>query len=382
MECTFNLKFLKQAVGFLQKAIPNRPQLPILSSILMEVNEKQVTFSATDLFLGIKTTIPAKVKKTGKVTIPGEIFKQIVQSLSSADELNLKLIDNQVLLTASNTKTKLAIQATDDYPAFPNVEGEKFIVDTQVLKNIKQRVCIAAGIDQTRPILTAIMFEFKKDMLRTVATDGFRLSVLDQVCKGSKNEQKKDEEEEKTPSNIFLLPAKAIDEMVKILEHLGQSTATLVVSHELKQMCCQLGDTTMYVRLIEGEYPPYEKIIPSDFNFKSRIDALGLNEQLKRASLFAKDISNIVKFNFDQNSLKITANSTTLGSYEGELRVLDTIEPCQNIAFNVFYLLEFIQAAKSETIIFQMNESLKPAQLSIVEMPNWIYVVMPFRVNN
>lgn len=376
MECTFNLKLLKQAISFLQKAIPSKPQLPILSSILMEVNENQVTFSATDLFLGIKTTIPAKVKKTGKIAIPGEIFKQIIHSLSSADQLNLKLINNQVLLTASNTKTKLTIQTADDYPAFPEVEGKEFTIETQALKNIKQRVGFAAGLDQTRPILTAIMFEFKQSALRAVATDGFRLSVLDQPYQNNKTDQDEDDS-----LNTFLLPAKAVDEIVKILEHLDQSSATLVISHELKQVRCQLGNTTMYIRLIEGDYPPYEKIIPSDFAFKTSLDSSSWNEQLKRASLFAKDISSIVKFNFEQDKLKITASSPTLGSYEGEIGILEEIKSGQEIAFNVFYLLEFVQAIESETIVFQMNESLKPAQLSVAEMPSWFYIIMPFRVN-
>lgn len=370
MECTFKLKPLKQSVNFLQKAIPSKPQLPILSSILLEINENSVTFSATDLFLGIQTTLPAEVKEQGKASIPGDIFRQIIHSLHQESTVSLKLKDNSLLLKAGKNKSKLAMQSVEDYPAFPEIEGQSFTLSREILSNIQQYIAFVASTDQTRPVLTAILMQFSQDNLRSVATDGFRLAVLDQTITGIDKDYQ------------FLFPAKALTEIVKIAEKLDQQQIKFVVSDELKQVKCLLGKTTLYIRLIEGEYPPYEKIMPSDFLNSVSLDKQDFDDQLKRAALFSKDISNIVKLHLEQEKMTVTASSPAIGSYEGELNLMEKLEQTQDIAFNVHYLSEFLQAIDSEIVIFEMNESLKPARFRLKELTNWQYIVMPFRVNS
>lgn len=373
MEITFNLKSLKQSLNFLQKAIPSKPQLPILSSILLETQDNTVILSATDLFLGIQSKLPAKVSEQGKIAIPGEIFRQFIHSLENNDEVTLKVMDNQLQITSGKNKTKLALQSAQDYPEFPDIQGDELTLSTQALEKIEKYVAFVASLDQTRPILTSILFLIKNQLLTTVATDGFRLAVLSQNCDINLDNQ---------DSKQFLLPAKALSEIVKITQQLELEEVKLTVSDELKQIKCQLVDTTIYVRLIEGEFPPYEKIMPDSFSIKTRIDAGTLDLQLKRASLFSRDISNIVKFNFNDNQLKINASSPAIGSYEGELEILDALSSAESIAFNVKYVSDFIQAIKSDLINFEMNESLKPAAFTTDEVENFIYIVMPFRVNN
>lgn len=376
MECTFNLSELKQIVSFLQKAIPNKPQLPILSSILIEVDNNQATFSATDLFLGVQATLNAKVASSGKLVVPGDIFKQIIQSLSGQQEVVFQLLDDQLQIICGENISKLTIQASDDYPDFPEVIGQQTKFKTSVLQKIEQKVGFCASLDQSRPILTTILLEFKENNLRAVATDGFRLSVLDQNA----IEQAKSQEDEQKK---IMISAKAFCEIVNIAEQLDQEEIEITTSEELKQIYCQLANIKIYIRLIEGEYPPYEKIIPPDFAFSTQINLEELNTQLKRASLFSKEASNIVKLSFSQNSLQIKAVSSALGSYKGEIVINNSDEAEREIAFNVYYLLDLIQAVKNEdNLIFKMNESLKPALFCIEGEPNWQHIVMPFRVNS
>lgn len=373
MEITFNLKSLKQSLNFLQKAIPSKPQLPILSAILLETLDNKVILSATDLFLGIQTHLPAQIAQPGKIAIPGEIFRQIIQSLDDKNEVKLKLVDNQILITSGKTRTKLPLQPAQDYPEFPDISGDELTLTTQALEKIEHYVSFTASIDQTRPILTSILFSINNQTLTTVATDGFRLAILKQACEINVAENKLQK---------FLLPAKALAEIVKVTQQLDLEKIKLTISEELKQIKCQLVDTVMYIRLIEGEFPPYEKIMPDNFGINTRIDASDLDLQLKRAAIFSRDISNIVKFTFKDKQLQINASSPTIGSYEGEVDIMDPIETEQTIAFNVRYISDFIQASKTDLLKFSMNESLKPAALTTDELKDFIYIVMPFRVNN
>ncbi len=359
---------LKTALTYLQKAVPSKPQLPILSSILMQTTEQGLMLAATDLYFGVRCFTPAKLEKPGIIAVPGEIFKQLISSLP-AGELEITAEETSLIVKAGKSTTKLPIQSGTDFPQFPEVAGEKVTLSLEEINIIDRNVSFSISLDQTRPVLTALLFSFSAGQLEVVGTDGFRLAIL------------KIEAEKSETAWKMLVPARAINEMVRIANQLKVTEVGFLVSDELKQVKISVGDTELFVRLVEGEYPPYEKIVPTSFASEVILDSGELLSQLKRAAFFARDTSNIVRFKLAENEVIITAKSPAYGEYVGSMEIKGTLIQPVEIAFNIFYLIDFLNNTKAEQTKLLVNESLRPAQLGIEGVEYYKYIVMPFRTN-
>jgi len=333
---------LNTSLNNLSKAIPSKPQLPILSSILLEAKDNECTISATDLYFGVKAGVQADIQEEGIAVIPGKQFKEIISSLPKG-VLTLEFKDNEFNILSEKTKTSLACQSSDEYPPFPKVEGEEFNLSFSQLEKIEKLVSFSASIDQARPVLTAILFKFSEKGFEVITTDGFRLSVL--LLDDKKYE------EEKT----FLIPAKALSEVYRIVSKLKVEIIQFRVSSELKQVFFSIEKVLVFIRLIDGNYPPYEKIIPSDFTTEVIFDSEELLENLKRAVIFAKEASNIVKLSIEENEVKIKSSSPSFGNYEGVLKNVKIKGERKEIAFNIKYLIDYLSAIKQENQWFGMN---------------------------
>lgn len=352
----------------LSKAIPSNPQLPILSSVLIETENGSCTISATDLYFGIRCSINVDSDRNGTVVVPGKQFKEIISSLDPG-VLDLSFADNS--LAISNIKTNINLSGTDthEYPPFPQVEGDEYIFPIEFLEKIETDIVFSASSDQARPVLTTVLFNFSEAGLTCVSTDGFRLATL--VVDDSK------EYEPKT----FLIPAKALSEVYRIASKIKATEVRFKVSQELKQVFFSLDGVEVFVRLIEGEYPPYERIIPSSFTTEVVFDSVELLEHLKRAMIFARESSNIVRFEILEKTVLIHSSSPTFGKYQGELQLVSISGAQNEIAFNIKYLLDYLSSNKSEKQWFGMSESLKPALFKPEKEAAQQYVIMPFKVN-
>lgn len=368
MKLTLLQENLKLALNHLQKAIPSKPQLPILSSIVLETVDHSLSLAATDLYLGIKTRVEADVKKKGKFVIPGEIFKKLIFSLSPG-EISLQVIKTSLIIKTENSKTSLPIHDAGEYPPFPEIKGKTISFSLEDLQKIEKRVSFSVTTDQTRPVLTSILFNFKTDSLEVVGTDGFRLATQ-QIESGLGKEEQ------------LLIPAKALIEVVRIASQQQEDDVSFTVSGKLKQVLCKINQTEVFVRLIEGAYPPYEKIIPPDFRLEAEMDGEELLAQVKRAFVFARESSNIIRLQVKADKLIISSASPAQGEYQGNIAIKNLKQEDGEIAFNALYLLDFLNNVRPTKVWFGMNESLKPAMFKTEEAVGYQYVVMPFRVNS
>ena len=359
---------LNAVLNQLNRIIPSKPQLPILSSILVEAKENQITLFATDLYLGIKTSVPGKVIKPGKIAIPGKMFFNIIKSLG-VGKLKLDFAESTLTIISDDNRTTLACLDESDFPEFPEVDGTVHTLKSTSITEIQSMVSFSTSSDPTRPVLTAILFQFSQAGLLAVGTDGFRLATLSLKT------------EKMTEESSFLIPAKAIAEISKISSSQEVTEISLQISEQLKQIVLSIGQTQFFVRLIEGDYPPYQKIIPSDFILEAEIDGQEFESQLKRAQVFAKESSNIIRLKFSQAGLMISAVSSAYGTQEGKMMAEIIRGESGEIAFNSKYLLDFMSALKPEKISFLMNESLTPAMMRPTNKKEFQYIVMPFRVN-
>lgn len=361
---------LQQSLGYLQKAIPSRPALPILSSVLIVAQDNICSMTATDLYFGVKTSLPAAIEVSGKVVVPGKELKEIIQSLP-AGELQFLLSENLLQISSAHTTSRIQCQVGEEFPQFPELSGDKYSLPITILDAIVERVLKSVSTDQTRPILTGVLMEFSQDGLRTVGTDGFRLAVADFA-------------DIKTPKAMSLvIPGKVIDEVRRIALQKKIDNIDFYVSEESKQVFFLFNDVEIFSRLIDGEFPPYQKIIPQSFENKIEVLASELQEQVKRALIFARDSSSIIQMQYDeQMGLTIKAESPSVGAFEGVIDSAKVEGQSGLIAFNARYLLDFLQPLADELITIQISGSLKPALFSAPSLSNFQYIVMPFRVNS
>lgn len=371
MKVKLNLKSLKDSLKSISKAIPGNPQLPILSSILFEFKKNKLILSTTDLYLGIRTTTEIENDEEKSIAVPGQVFKDVINSLSSK-EITLDIKEKEIVVIAGSSRVKLPINDPTDYPDFPIIDGEELNLSSEIIREINTLVSFAASRDQVRPILTTILFDFSKKGLEVVATDGFRLSV-------NKYPDLKIDFKEK-----FLLPIKAFEEICRIIDQVEAEEINIQVSQELKQIKIDIGENEVYIRLVEGDYPPYEKIIPESFKMELEVSGEDIEEEFRKASIIAKEASNIVKIKPEDENLSIKSVTTSYGEYLGTTPLLksSSINEEIEVAFDIRYLMDFFSSVKPSSIKICINESLKPVAFCLPELNNFIYVVMPFRVND
>lgn len=355
----------QQALNYLQKAIPTRPSLPILSSVLIEVNEKNCTVAATDLYFGVRAVVPSKVEQPGSLTVPGKQLREITQSLP-AGSITLEQKESTLSIKAAGSKSSLPCQTSEEYPPFPQVEGDQFVISKEVLDQVKALVLKSASLDPTRPILTGCLLNFTKDGLTVAGTDGFRLSVLEFP-------------QENTSEATMIIPAKVLEDVHRIADSLGVSSVKFTVSQELKQVFFSFEEVEVFARLIDGEYPPYQKIIPESFTTEIKLSASELQEQLKRALIFARE-SNIIQLHYTTETFTVSAASPGSGEYEGSVTNATVSGEEGVIAFNAKYVLDYLQTCKDDSVSIQLKGNQKAAVFRSDSQPGYIYLVMPFRI--
>lgn len=364
MKCRILQESLSSALKVCRLAVSGRSQLPILSTVLLKVEGGKITLSTTDLYIGVRSNLICDGEKDGIVAVPLQPFYELINSLSPGKIL-IELKENTLYLSSKNNNSQLQAMSAEDFPPFPDLEGQKIEIERKDFNRIIECVPFSASKDETRPALTAVLFKLSKNP-QIVSTDGFRLSVL--KLQNSYLEQE------------IMVPAKALQEVYKVIADKSENNIQFQLSSQLKQVFFILGEYEIFIRLIEADYPPYEKIIPQDFAFVAELETLELQKLIKRACIIAKESSYIVAFEFEKNNLIVKAASNTLGKQEGSMTVTTLQGEKAEIAFNAQYLLDYLNNIKEEKLIFSMNDELQPAQFQASKTSDFIYIVMPFRL--
>jgi DNA polymerase-3 subunit beta len=365
MKITLLQENLQQVMQDIQKAVPSRPQLPILACIFISAEESVISFAVTDLQFGVRSHVHGEVRTPGKIAVPAKIFMDVVSSFR-AGKIDFSFEGQTLTIKNADSVVKVQCFPAEDYPAFPEKEGEEISLPYSSFSQAVQSTAFAASVDEARPVLTTILLSLG-ETFEMVGTDGFRLSTITLPYSGQ-------------PLKL-LLPARAVSEVVRIASKKKTETVVFSVSEQLKQVFFSFEGVEILVRIMDGEFPPYQKIIPVDFSTQIIIDAEELSQKLKTASIFARESSGIIKLVIDQETLKVCSSSSTLGNQESSLPIQLISGGNQEIAFNMKYLQDFLSVLKPEKVWMGMNESLKPALFRPEGMENCKYIVMPFRVN-
>ncbi|OGH51627.1 MAG: DNA polymerase III subunit beta [Candidatus Levybacteria bacterium RIFCSPLOWO2_12_FULL_37_14] len=363
---------LQKKILFVSHAISTRNQLPILLNFLIEAGEGKITISATDLEIGITADIPAKTEKEGSITVPAKTFTEILGNTSSS-KINMETTQEGLALTGEGEKTVFQTIPTDEFPKLYKDKGKQIMVlKDEAIKKDFSKVVFAASLDSERPALSGVMIKEEKDGFLLVATDGYRLSLKKQALQGSKKT--------KTEEMVsMLVPARIIRELIQMEKDSGDGDIRVYASKEKNQIIFSQDDTVLIGRLIEAEFPDYEKIIPTDFSTKTIFERDSLQKAIKAGYVFARQTAGIIKMSIKKNKISVSANAPSVGKNLIEVEAKTTGEE-NEIAFNARYLLDFLSNSTSETVSFEMNGPLNPGVFREVDDPSFMHLIMPIRV--
>jgi len=367
MKAVFLAENLQKKISFLSHVVSPRSQLPILSNILLETTRGGIKLSATDLEVGVVTHIPASIDKEGSVTIPAKIFSDLSLNIKEG-KISIETSGTNILLKAPGVEATLQTMPSEEFPKIYKEKGDIFIkIKKEVLEKEVSRIAFSAAQDGGRPSLSGVLVRQDKDGLTMVATDGYRLSLRRNLAVLSGKDQ----------SSSVLVPAKVFKELLAIKE--DEDDVTVSISKNTNQIIFSQGETVLVGRLIEAEYPPFEKILPTSHSTTVSFERAKLLSAVKICSVFARDTANIVKFSIGKNKMVVSANTPSVGENKADVEAKTEGEE-NEIAFNARYLLDLLGNIDDEDLVFEMTGPLNPGVFKIKDNPYFLHLIMPIRV--
>ncbi|MEK7536780.1 MAG: DNA polymerase III subunit beta, partial [Patescibacteria group bacterium] len=280
MKTTVLQENLQKAVALSSHFVSSKAQLPILSNILLQAKKTKLIISSTNLETSVSTSIGSKTEEEGDIAVNGKTINDIVTNLTN-DSIEIESMHEHLKLSSGSFKSKILGTNSSDFPKLPSIVDKKtFTLKTNEFIKSLSKVLFSVSTDETRPILTGVLFVSRDLKLSLVATDGFRLSEI------------KIKNEAKLPDLRIIIPRAVLNELSKVDE---EENIEVYFDKENNQIVFGIGDTVFSSRIIEGEFPDYEKIIPTSSICTVNIDKNELEKALKLSSVFARDSGNIIK---------------------------------------------------------------------------------------
>jgi DNA polymerase III subunit beta len=351
-------------ISKIQGIVPSVPPIPILANVLIEAANDQLIISATDLTISMRAYTDAKVEEEGSITLPARRFFQLSRELT-APQVELHAAQSDIaFLNAGSSHFKIQGISKTEFPTLPDLsDGTRFTFETAVLKEMLSRTAFAAAKDDTRQMLNGILMQSEDKVATFIGTDGKRLAKIHtQVSL-------------ETPhSGSYILPIKAAEEMIKILDS-KESSCTLTLMGD--KLAIEVGRVTLICKLLSGQYPDVTRVIPAKTTSPISLHRDELISLLRQVALFTSDASSSVRFTFTTGSLHLSAMSGDIG--EGKVSMaVNYGGPKLEIAFNPHYFLDILRHTKDETVQFDVTDSYNPGLLT--DSSNALFVIMPMRL--
>lgn len=364
---------LADAVAWVARSLPSRPPVPVLGGVLLDASSGEtLTVSGFDYEVSAQVTIDASIESSGRTLVSGRLLADITKALP-ARPVELTVDGSRVTITCGNSRFSLPTMPVEDYPELPHMPAHAGSIPGDLFSEAVAQVAVAAGKDETLPMLTGVRMEINSERLTMVATDRFRLAMREFTW----------EPGESMEDTSLLVPAKTLAESAKTLGGAGSKIEISLASGDglLGLSGTSRRSTT---RLLDAEFPKYRQLLPSESNVTAMIDVTPLTEAIKRVSLVAERGTQ-VRLEFSESSLRLTAGGDDEGSAEEELPVeLSSAEPLA-IAFNPTYLLDGLGALKTDRAQMLFTTSNRPALLKPVGedgevAEGYLYLLMPVRL--
>lgn len=364
---------LTKGLNLVSRFVASKATLPILGNILLTTDNGRLKLSATNLETGINLWLGAKIEKEGSLTAPAKILAEFVSSLPP-EKIEIETKETVLHLNSGTFKASFIGTGAGEFPQIPSFSSEPVLIfESQELIKALSQVTFAAAQDEGRPVLTGVLIKTHNKKLSLVATDGYRLSFKNLSIKENKLEKN------------LLIPAKTLLEISRAAQekHKEEKEIKITFTPEKSQVVFLLPDVEFSSRLLEGEFPDFEKTIPQTFSTRVEFDKEEFLRAIKIAAIFAREQANIVKLKIepsvDGGKLKITTETPQVGANESEIEAKIEGEALE-IAFNCRFLLDLLNSPLGEEIVFEANGPLSPGVFKIKGDDSFLHLIMPVRI--
>ncbi|MGB2706287.1 MAG: DNA polymerase III subunit beta [Candidatus Omnitrophota bacterium] len=347
-----------------QNAISSKNTLPILSNMLLEVQKNKLKITATDLDIGISSTMPVNPEVEGAITLPAKKLLDIIKELPDTSDISLSTKkNNMATIECGKIVFKIIGLPKDEFPQPPTFKNKDTITLPQsFLKNMISMTVFAVSRDETRYVLNGVLLIITNKTIKLVATDGRRLAVI----------------EKKLPKETIIekeviVPTKTIQELSRLLEEEGE----VKIAFDENQVLFDLGDTIIISRLIEGEFPNYEQVIPKEVKEKIVVDKNAFLAAAKRASILTNQDSIAIKLDISKGKIAVSKNTPYMGEVREEVGVSYKGKDLA-VGFNPNYIIEVLKNIDAKEIGFELAESDRPGVIRLGS--EYVYVVLPMQI--
>ncbi len=372
MKVSCNRRVLHEALQHVSRVVSGRTTLPILSNLLLEAQGDNLRLVAYDMEIGAQSAVAIEVSEEGAITVPARTLVDVVASLPDAT-VELRSEDRGILgLTCGRSEYTINGLPADEYPALPEVSGGiSFEITQAAMRDLIRATIFASSSDETRAILTGVLLKRSGAGIQMVATDSYRLAVKTAPSAAVKSAGGEDEWQ-------AIVPARGLQELNRMLDP-GEEEVPVKVSVAEEQIRFEVGPYILISRLIEGQFPNYERVIPAETDRKVSVNREDLQAAIKRAAIVARAEASKLVFRAQEGILTITAESGDVGRAHEELAAQVEGEEIQ-IAFNAEYLTDVLSVISSDTVVWELTGPLSSGLLKGSDDPDYLYVVMPMQL--
>lgn len=359
---------LLEGIQVISSGASSRTTLPILHNFLLEAKEGKLKLVRTDMEMATIHFVSAEVEEEGSITVPMKEFSDIIKNLSDDKEIHLTLDENNKFhIKSGKSKFWVMGMPKSEYPAIPEIERENHIeLEAAEFQNMVEKTAFSASTQETRYILNGLLWNNNADKFEVVATDGGRLALAThKALSGS------------APFQI-IIPTKILNEVCRFISLVkpGKDDKISVYVSE-KQVSFILKETTFISRLIEGNFPNYNQVIPTKKNITFEVFSKELQASTRRSALCSGEFGSVVKYKLENNTLTVASNAQNM-EFTDEIAVEYTGEAFE-AAFNPQYILDVLKNIGSDKVSFSFVNASQPVLVEPVDDSTVKYVIMPVR---
>jgi DNA polymerase III subunit beta len=366
MKITTTRQSLLDSLLVVSRAVSARAALQALSGILISTNS-EARLRATDMELGLDVELHGEVEGPGSIVLPGRLLVEVTRSLPEGSvSLALREAERDIEISAGSSRFHLRTLSADDFPRFPETEGDPVELPAAPLRETINRVARAASRDEARPVLTGVLVTVEGDEMTMVATDSYRLAV--------KTTKLETTVPERLEANV---PARALRELARLIEAGGDDSLRVWLTRN--QAIFRVGQVSLSSRLIDGQFPNHSQLLPESYEHEVRLPRTELLEVTRRVSQLAQRNA-ALRLSFSEGELVVSAETPDLGDarealpapYSGELL---------EIGFNPEFVRDGLESIDSDEVVLKLISPLRPGLLEPADADDFSYLVMPIRLN-
>lgn len=356
-----------KALGQVSRIISTRSTLPVLGNVLISAKKGRISFSATDLEVGITTQVAGKVEEEGELTVPARLLSDFILN-NSDDTIEISTEDTKMHLKSDRYEANIIGILADEFPTVPDAPKEVFCqINKLDFTDSVKKVLIAPANDETRPTLAGIYFNFSGKDLTLVATDSYRLAEKKLTLESPVGDRK------------VIIPTRTMAEVLRLVGSL-ENTENISIAATENQVFFIVGEVRVVSRIIEGSFPPYQQIIPNTFKITATVNYKEFLSAIKMASLFAKDAANNIRIKIAENTLVISSALSQTGDAKSQVAAEVAGGEVQ-VAFNARYLLDVLQVLSTDRVVIKLKDSFAAGLIEAEKDKDYLYIAMPLKID-